>query len=40
MPKGEKDFAKIREMAKRKGRIFRKTLIDGKEIEKEKGFEV
>jgi hypothetical protein len=39
MPKGETDFAKIREMAKRKGTIVRKTKIDGKEIIKEIGFE-
>lgn len=29
MPEGEKDFAKIREMAKRKGRIVRKAEVDG-----------
>jgi hypothetical protein len=32
MPKGETDFAKIRELAKRKGEIIRKAQIDGKEI--------
>lgn len=32
LPKDEKDFAKIRELAKRKGEIVRKALIDGKEI--------
>jgi len=32
MPEGEKEFAKIREMAKRKGKIVRKALIDGKEV--------
>jgi hypothetical protein len=35
MPDGEKDFAKIREMAKRVGRIMRKATIDEKEMEKE-----
>jgi hypothetical protein len=38
MPEGEKDFAKIREMAKRKGKIVRKAIIDGKEINSEKEF--
>jgi hypothetical protein len=38
-PKEEKDFAKIRELAKRKGKIIRKTNIDGKEDVKEVGFE-
>jgi len=38
MPKDEEDFAKIREIAKRKGRIFRKAIIDGQEIETEKEF--
>jgi len=38
MPEGEKDFAKIREMAKRSGKIFRKAIIDGQEIETEKKF--
>jgi len=38
-PKGEKDFAKIREMAKRKGRIIRTANIDGKEVRFEKDFE-
>ena len=37
-PQGEKDFAKIREMAKRKGRILRIANIDGKEIRSEKDF--
>ena len=36
---GEKDFAKIRELAKRKGKIIRKAEIDGKEIVSEKEFE-
>ncbi|MBT4166359.1 hypothetical protein HOE04_04945 [archaeon] len=32
------DFAKIREMAKRKGKIIRKIIIDDKETKKEKEF--
>jgi hypothetical protein len=39
-PEGETDFAKIREMAKRKGRIVREAVIDGVEMKKEIGFEV
>ena len=39
MPNGEKDFAKIREMSKRKGKLIRKTEIDGKEDIKELGLE-
>ena len=35
----EKDFAKIREMAKRKGRIIRIANIDGKEVKFERDFE-
>lgn len=35
----EKDFAKIREMAKRKGKIIRTASVDGKEIKSEKAFE-
>lgn len=38
-PKGEIDFAKIRELAKRKGKILRKALIDGQEINSELEFE-
>lgn len=38
-PVGEKDFAKIREMAKRSGRIIREGEIDGQKIRKEKEFE-
>lgn len=38
-PQGEKDFAKIRELTKRKGKIIRKMEIDGKETCEEKGFE-
>jgi hypothetical protein len=48
MPKGEarpgvatleKDYAKIREMAKRKGKIVRIVNVDGKEERKETEFE-
>ena len=39
MPEGEEDFAKIREMAKRKGKIVRTAVIDGVEMQKEFGFE-
>lgn len=35
MPKAEKDPAKIRELAGRKGSIIRKMIVDGKESEKE-----
>jgi len=38
LPEGEKDFAKIRELAKRKGRIIRTSEIDGKESREEKEF--
>lgn len=38
-PEGEEDFAKIREMAKRKGKIIRKAEIDEVESEKEIAFE-
>ena len=34
------DFARIRELAVRKGKIIRKMNIDGNEVVKEKGFEV
>ena len=37
--KNEKDFAKLREMALRKGVIIRKAVIDGKEIKNELEFE-
>jgi len=40
LPEDEKDFAKMREMAKRKGRIVRTAVIDGVEMEKEKEFVV
>ena len=36
MPAGEKDFEKIRQEAKRKGKIIRKAIVDGNEIVKEK----
>ena len=39
IPKGEKDFAKIREMAKRKGKILRKSEVDGQENQEEIEFE-
>ncbi len=39
LPQGEKDFAKVRELAKRKGKILRKSKIDGVEKREEKGFE-
>lgn len=39
MPEGEKDFVKIREMAKRKGKIIREAEIDGQKITKEFEFE-
>lgn len=39
MPKGEKDFEKIRLLAKRKGKITRKITLDKQEIVKEKDFE-
>ncbi len=38
-PKGETDYAKIREMAKRKGIIIREGIIDGQKIKKEIPFE-
>jgi len=38
-PKGEEDPVKIRELAKRKGTIVRKMIIDGKESSKEISFE-
>ena len=39
-PKDEKDFEKIRILAKRKGKIIRKLNADGKEIKSEKEFTV
>lgn len=38
LPKDEKDYEKIRVLAKRKGKIIRKIIIDGKETTKEKEF--
>ena len=38
LPEGEKDFSKIREMAKRKGKIIREAVIDGQEVVNEKEF--
>ena len=35
MPEGEKDYSKIREIAKRQGKIIRMAIIDGKEIKRE-----
>jgi len=37
-PEGEKDFARIRELAKRKGKIIREAKIDGQIIKTEKEF--
>jgi len=39
MPQGEKDFEKIRLMAKRKGKLIRKSEIDGQEKREEREFE-
>lgn len=38
-PAGETDYAKIRELAKRRGRIIRESVIDEIRIKKEYGFE-
>lgn len=38
LPKGEKDPARIRELAKRKGKIVRRLNIDEKELKKEREF--
>ncbi|MBR9705507.1 hypothetical protein GOV14_00580 [Candidatus Pacearchaeota archaeon] len=38
LPEGEDDFVKIRELAKRQGKIVRKLDIDGKEVQKEAEF--
>ena len=40
MPEGETDFAKIREIAKKKGKIVRNAIIDEKEVVSEKEFVV
>jgi len=39
LPPEEKDFAKIRELAKRKGKIIRYGTIDGEKFKREKEFE-
>ncbi len=39
MPEGEKDYAKIRELAKRKGKLIRNSIVDGEETSKETDFE-
>jgi hypothetical protein len=39
-PEGETDYARIRELAKRKGEIIREALIDGIEIRKKMDFEI
>jgi hypothetical protein len=39
-PEGEEDFAKIRELAKRKGKIVRVAVIDEEEMKREIEFEV
>lgn len=38
-PEGEEDFAKIRELAKRKGKIIRDAIIDEKKVTREVEFE-
>lgn len=38
LPEGEKDFAKIRELTKRKGRIIRNLEVDKQETKEEKEF--
>jgi len=38
MPKGEEDFAKIRLLAKRKGKLIRNIIADGKKLVKETDF--
>jgi hypothetical protein len=39
MPENEKDFAKIRELSKKKGKIIREITVDGKKIKKEANLE-
>ena len=39
IPKNETDYARIREIAKRKGKIIRDAIIDGKQVKKEFDFE-
>ena len=38
-PEGEEDYARIRELSKRKGKIVRESEIDGEKFIKETGFE-
>ena len=38
-PEGETDFARIRELAKRKGKIIRKAVIDDQNMNSELDFE-
>ena len=38
-PQGEGDYAKVRELSKRKGKIIREGVIDGESLKKEKEFE-
>ena len=38
-PEGEKDYSKVRELAKRKGKIIRKIMINDEEIIRETNFE-
>ncbi len=39
LPEGETDYSRIREVAKRKGKILRKAIIDGRSVNSEAGFE-
>jgi hypothetical protein len=39
IPENEKDFAKMRELSKKKGKIIREITIDGKKIKKEANLE-
>ena len=38
-PEGETDYARIRELAKRKGKIIREAVIDDKKVTREVEFE-
>ncbi len=38
LPEGEEDFTKIREVAKRKGKVIRKIEVDGRESKEEREF--
>lgn len=40
IPKDERDFALVRLLAKRKGKVIRHAIVDGKEISSEKSFSV